>query len=106
MRAKHQKEGEMMTDLIARIADLTGELKSICDENPTFSVKVDGNFTEVFISVPKVFFKHFDSFDIEDYKCIDPGSSFISKAIVEIEGIQFSTLLTQSEYEKFVRKTA
>lgn len=95
-----------MTDLIARIADLTGELKSICDENPAFNVKVDGNFTEVFVTFPEVFFKQFDNFDTEEYKCVDSGSSFIRKAVVEIEGIQFSTLLTQSEYEKFVPKTA
>ena len=92
----------MNNDLVAKIADLVNELKSICDENPDFNVKVGGNFTEVFVTFPEVFFKQFDSFDTEEYKCVDSGSSFIRKAVVEVEGVQFSTLLTQSEYEKYV----
>lgn len=95
-----------MTDLIAKIAYLTSELKSICDENSSFSIRVEGNFTEVFVNRPDVFFQLFDFCKTEKYGCIDPGNSFVRKATVEVKGIQFSTLLTQSEYEKFVSKKA
>lgn len=94
----------MNNDLVTKIADLVNELKVICDKEQSISIRINNSFTAVFVSDEEFFFQSFDNFKTEKYECVDPESNFTHEATAEVDGIQFSTLLTQSEYEKYVEK--
>ena len=103
MRVKHQferKEVRSMNDLIARIADLTNELKAICDENPALDVRVENDKSEVFINSLEVFFDTFEHFGHEQYD----STTCAHELFVDVKGVKFYTILTQIEYEKYVQK--
>ncbi|RIJ63128.1 hypothetical protein [Rummeliibacillus sp. POC4] len=88
-----------MTNLIAKIVDLTNGLREICKSYSTFNVRINSNSSQVFINTPEVFFANFSTYCATPYKSFN---SFNYEISTEIEGVKFYTLLTQSEYEKYV----
>lgn len=91
-----------MTNIIAKIADLTSKLREICESNPDYDVRVNSHSSKVFINSPELFFETFEKFVVDPYKSV--SSKYNYELHVEVEGVKFSTILTQSEYEKYVQK--
>lgn len=92
-----------MQDVISRIVDLVNELQEVAEEK---SLSVDlSRFGAKKVHVTKAehFFEMFSDFDTENRS---GESEFLYKAKVEVEDIQFFTLLTEENYAKYVTKTA
>lgn len=87
--------------VIEKTIYLINELHAITEEN---RMHVDVNCygkKEVHISSTVKFFSIFNQFDIEDRQDYE----YPYKAVIEVEGVIFLTLLTQQEYEKYVLKS-
>lgn len=88
--------------MINKVVDLVNELQEIAESNYMHISICSFNGIGVHISLPVQFFSLFDQFDIEPKENIE----YPYEVITEIDGVKFTTFLTQEDYEKYVRKTA
>lgn len=88
-------------DLITKIADLVNELKDIKEQQSDFAITIDCVSEGVQIGRPSNFFEHFSDYDITTR-----NGEYPYRASVEVDGIEFFTLLTATEYNKYVQKNA
>lgn len=91
-----------MSNVLDKIIDLVSELQVISEEN---SLSVDvGRFGEkhVHFKDTDIFFGMFDHFEEEVLK---GAYEFPYRLKVEVEDIEFFTLLNQADYESYVTKT-
>ncbi|WP_397537819.1 hypothetical protein [Rummeliibacillus pycnus] len=90
-----------MTNLIGRIADLVNELKVIKEQESSLAITIDYVSEGVQIGKPSNFFEHFTDYDITTRI-----GDYPYRASVEVDGIEFFTLLTAIEYNKYVQINA
>lgn len=91
-----------MESVVGRVVDLINELSEIAQEHKLFiNVNARGQHTVQVIEA-KLFFNKFNNFDINDF----PSKEHPYQTFIEIEGVLFTALLTQADYEKFILKSA
>ncbi|WP_397537847.1 hypothetical protein [Rummeliibacillus pycnus] len=90
-----------MTDIIGRVAELVNELKDIKEKESDFAITIDCVSEGVQIGRPSNFFEHFTDYDITTRI-----GAYPYRASVEVDGIEFFTLLTATEYNKYVQINA
>lgn len=91
-------------DTVSKMVDLISGLREIAED-------VDGFFTidvnkygemEANVNFANVFFKLFKTFDVINRK----DGKYPYKAVVDVEGVKFYTILDEESYNKYVKKTA